>query len=121
MDSALEHMGLFSMSSSSPTFPTMHFALALPTLSVVFGSLLGGSGAGDLPENQTNRYRRPDRDRRRIIFTRPFHAPKVPVRGPLVSFRGSVAYCLLGGVPDMFAVDFELGKLVGGPKETTVI
>lgn len=52
-----------------PNPATIDRALARPTLSVVFGSLRGGTGAGDLPS-----------------------VP--PITTLLLPLRGKVAYCL---------------------------
>lgn len=88
MDSA--ELDLVMSSASSFSNPaTMLFALALPTLRVVFGSLLGGSGAW--------------LDLRVAVWE------LVPI------FRGNVAYCRLRGtsmlLPAGTTVDLLMGRL----------
>ena len=78
-----------------PNPATIDRALARPTLSVVFGSLRGGTGAGDLPS-----------------------VP--PITTLLLPLRGKVAYCLwIGWLVGNAAADWEFGRLITG--ETTVI
>lgn len=88
----------------SPKPATKLFALALPTLKVVLGSLLGGKGACV--------------DR--------LNVPIIP-DCVFVSFLGNVAYCLLSGTsifPPGSMVDLLLGSnlgVAGVPRDTTVI